>query len=186
MNNFSIQIDIYQNKFNIHLLNKKYEDKKLTLILKNDDNVIHHSIFSVSIEYFYYFMIDLTTMNNVKIEIYDNEELLQTESFKFKYKNGNIKMPAIRIYNPMGFGDYMMITPIMKKLHSIYNQKVSVILPNINSAHNNKTNEHFKEFIISNPDLNILFNWGNFSDPENRYEVFMFLIMIGMHIIILI
>jgi ADP-heptose:LPS heptosyltransferase len=59
--------------------------------------------------------------------------------------------PAIYVWNNMGLGDNMFISPFLKKLSNIYNQKITFFIPNwkvepIKEFY--KNNPHVEEFII--------------------------------------
>jgi hypothetical protein len=164
-NNFTISIDIYSRKLSIVLLNKKYEDKKLKLKIHNS-TFNYESDIQVSMDYSYYniAIIDFESLDTISIELYLEEELVHKEEMSFRYKHGVTKTPAIKIENIMGMGDLMALTPIMRKLHKIYNQRVSMIVPPVKSS--------FYELFYNNPDKNLIINQVDFTDPNGKYDVF--------------
>lgn len=168
--NFHTSYDVYKNEFVVD--SSKYKNKLLSFKVKKTDNILFEEVFTNTP---YIPNVNLTDFDEVVIEISDNEHILYQQEFRFRYKYGVIKMPLIRVANSMGVGDYMMITPVMKKLHSIYKQKITLCLPLLGS-HSTLTNDYFREFIEDNPDFNSISYWTldnvTVPDPENKYDFF--------------
>lgn len=166
-NNFTISLDLYTRRIQINLINKKYSDKPLKFTIKGDD-IVYQETIQVSIEYSYYNFacIDYIIYTKLFFEIFDGDELIHQESMSFKNPYGGpIRIPAIYIENELGLGDIMAITPIMRKLHNIYEQRVTLIVPPF-------TKGHFYEFMFNNPDMNTVIKHDEFSDPDKRYDTF--------------
>ena len=173
MKDFSFKIDIYTNMLNIYLINKEYENKPLQFIVRNGSEIIYKENFLLAIEFFFFTnKLVFSNLNFVTFEIHYNDIKIYDEEFRFRDKYNPLKMPAVRVYNVMGLGDLMTMTPAVKKLHEIYKQKVTIILSSHRAAHNNLVNEYFIEFIKNNPHVNKVFNWDTFTDPENKYEIY--------------
>jgi ADP-heptose:LPS heptosyltransferase len=149
--------------------------KDLHLVIKDtSDNIIYTEIFTI--EDSYVVKCNMLNFGEIKLEIYSDEEKIHAEEFRFRNKYDFIKMPVIRVANTMGVGDLMMMTPLMKKLHSIFKQRVTICIPFMHSEHNKLTVEYFKEFIYKNPDFNFLSFWTYenpaFDDPQHKYEIY--------------
>jgi len=72
--------------------------------------------------------VNLHSLNGIKVEIktIDNN-LIKEEYFRFRTRyNKLIKKQALLIQNDVGVGDNLTVTPVIRKMFQIYNQKITL------------------------------------------------------------
>lgn len=164
---FKIQIDFSRNLIFIEkLVNTPIS---VNIELKSDD------IFSYKWEskfifknhrFWYGTNINILELNNIHIYIYNND-YVQHEFFKNRNKIGGLIKPVLlNIHNRVGLGDAIAITPTIRKLSKIYNQKISI-----------RGYKEYFEFYKNNPYVNWYYDNNDQPMPDDSenlscYEIF--------------
>lgn len=84
---------------------------------------------------------------------------------KFSYPHLNIKIKPVAIYvwHNLGLGDNMFLSPLIRKFYDIYNEKITLFIPNWKI-------EMVREFYKNNPYVEKIITVGD-SDGEENWEI---------------
>ncbi len=121
---------------------------------------------------------NLHELNGIKVEIKEKNNTIKEEFFRFRTRYGDpVNKIALLVQNHVGIGDNLTVTPAIKKMYNIHNQKITLFtyLPEIfiNNPYVEKTikitrgdgesiedipNHYFNEYKIL-PVLQIIAHW---------------------------
>lgn len=130
MNNFRITYNKEENKIYI----KSYSKIDVTVSIfdwnttTNDINLIYNTTSNFNFNTIWYSTTkNLYDLNGIKIEIKENNKIIKEEYFRFRTKSGTpIDKIALLVQNEVGVGDNLTVTPVIRKMFNIYNQKITI------------------------------------------------------------
>lgn len=93
---------------------------KTSLIYNTNSNFNNNTIW-------YSTNINLNTLTGIKIEIKKLDNIIKEEYIRFRTRHGKpVEKQALLIQNAVGVGDNLTVTPVIKKMYQIYNQKITI------------------------------------------------------------
>lgn len=167
---FNITIDYYKNLIYVKSLSNNYNDVTINILdsnsSNNDDNLLYstQSEFHKDLTIWYRVFKDFTDLYGIKVNIIYENEIIKSEYFRFKNNFGNnIKPIALKIvHSYLGVGDIIAVSPLIRKLYKIYNQKITFIC-----------DKKVYEFYKNNIYINSIINYDDVDDNFiNNYHIF--------------
>ena len=158
----------------IMIQSKSDKYSKVTVFFKNiDGEEIYKtdSNFTNDASYWYKVNTSLKELKRIIIEIYSNDILIQSDEISEKYETlsspkNQEKQLSIFIDKDMGVGDFMWVTPFVRKLYNIYGRKLDVY-----------GYPKYEEFVKNNPYVNNFYdrskyNKEDINDRNENFDVF--------------
>ena len=156
---FIIKYDFIENKFFI-TSKKNFSEIKINIFSFDKERLIYNTIINFEKGVQYWISVNIANERGLLLEVTDNNYFF-TEKIKLKtIYDDKIKPIAIHVIKRLGLGDFMWATPLIRKLYTVYNQKITII-----------GYSEYKEFCKNNPYINEFIDKNDIINFDN-YEVF--------------
>jgi hypothetical protein len=167
--NFNVNYDIKENKIfietKLNIVVDVYIYEWNSFLNTTDLLYVTTSNFNNN-EFWYSTYKQLSDLKGVLIIIKKDDDVIKEQYFNFKtIHNENIKKQVLVLHSQVGIGDNLAATPLIKKVHDIFNQKVIVLtyLPFVFI-----NNPYIEQVIkIDNNNINDVIN----SYDKNSYDI---------------
>lgn len=157
---FNIRYDFIENKFYI-TSNKDFLNVNVNVFSFDKDRIIYNTTLNFIKNITYWVSVNTINERGLYLELINNQNSF-FESVKLRDINGGLIKPVVlNVVKRLGVGDFMWITPLIRKLYKIYNQKITII-----------GYPEYEEFCKNNPYINEFIIKGLFNIDLTKYEVF--------------